>query len=174
MIDIPTLETDRLRLRPHRVEDFDAYARMWADPLVLRFMGGQALTREQSWSRFLRQMGVWQCLGFGFFALEDRQTGEFAGECGFHDLHRDITPSIEGTMEAGWALVGPMQGKGLAEEAMRAALGWAALHGKGDRLTAIVNPDNTASLRVADKLGFRRFAEGAYNGKTAVLLERPR
>ena len=100
MIDIPTLETDRLRLRPHRVEDFDAYARMWADPLVLRFMGVQALTREQSWSRFLRQMGVWQCLGFGFFALEDRQTGEFAGECGFHDLHRDVTPSIEGTMEA--------------------------------------------------------------------------
>jgi len=174
MVDIPTLETERLLLRPHRLDDFDAYAQMWGDPVVLHYMGGGLHTREQSWSRFLRQIGVWHCLGFGFFALEDKATGMFAGECGFHDLRRDVFPSIEGTMEAGWALVPAMQGKGLAEEAMRAALGWAALHGRGDRLTAIINPANAASLRVAEKLGFHRFADGTYNGKVAVLLDRPR
>lgn len=174
MVDIPTLETARLRLRPYRLEDFDDYAAMWQDPKVFRFIGGVAFSREQSWSRFLRQIGLWHHLGFGFFALEHKATGAFAGECGFHDLHRALTPSIEGTMETGWGLTAPMQGQGLAEEAVRAAIGWAAGHGKGERLTAIIDPDHGASLRVADKLGFVEFARSEYGGHPVVLLERRR
>jgi RimJ/RimL family protein N-acetyltransferase len=99
-VDIPTLETPRLRLRPHRLDDFDAYAAMWADPAVTRFIGGVPFTREQAWTRFLRQAGMWQQMSFGFFALEDRESGTFTGECGFHELRRDVLPAIEGTMEA--------------------------------------------------------------------------
>ncbi|HVY50998.1 MAG TPA: GNAT family N-acetyltransferase [Devosia sp.] len=174
MLAIPTIETPRLRLRPYRLDDFDAYAQMLQDPRVIRFIGGVPFTREQAWTRFLRQAGLWHHLGFGFFAIEHRQTGTFAGECGFHDLHRAIRPSIEGTMETGWALVSPMQGQGLAEEAARAAIGWAAEHGVGERLTAIIDPEHAASLRVAAKLGFVEFARGEYMGKPIVLLERPR
>jgi RimJ/RimL family protein N-acetyltransferase len=174
MLEIPTLETARLRLRPHRVDDFDAYAAMWTEPAVVRFIGGVPLSREASWSRFLRQIGLWYHLGFGFFAIEDKATGTWAGECGFHDLRRAITPSIEGTMECGWALITAMQGKGIAEEAMRAALGWAELHGSSDRLTAIIDPGNSASLHLAGKLGFTEFARGPYNDKPVVLLDRPR
>ena len=79
---------------------------------------------------------MWQQMQFGFFALEDRETGAFVGECGFHELRRDVLPSIEGTMEVGWALICPMQGAA-SKEAMRAALGWAApAHGTGERVTA--------------------------------------
>ena len=173
-MDIPTLETPRLRLRPHRLDDFDAYAAMWADPAVTRFIGGVPFTREQAWTRFLRQAGMWQQMQFGFFALEDRETGAFAGECGFHELRRDVLPSIEGTMEAGWALVAPMQGRGLAEEAMRAALGWAAEYGTGERVTAMIDPGNGGSRRVAEKLGFTPFAETTYSGRAVILLQRPR
>src|SRR5690606_8311914 len=95
----PTLETERLILRPYRPEDFDAYAEMWADPDVVRFMGGKPFDREASWSRFLRQMGAWQLMGFGFFAIEEKETGVFAGEAGFHELRRDLVPSLEGTLE---------------------------------------------------------------------------
>jgi len=174
MVDIPTLETSRLRLRPYHLDDFEDYAVMWQDPKVVRFIGGVPFTREQSWTRFLRQIGLWHHLGFGFFALEDRETGAFAGECGFHDLRRAVTPSIEGTMETGWALAAPMQGQGLAEEAVRAAIGWAGEHGKGERLTAIIDPQNGASLRVAGKLGFAEFARSEYGGHSVVMLERNR
>ncbi|WP_029355487.1 GNAT family N-acetyltransferase [Bosea sp. 117] len=171
---IPTLETPRLRLRPYRLDEFDAYAAMWAEPSVVRFIGGMPLSREAAWVRFLRQVGLWHHLGFGLFAIEDRASGAFLGEAGFHDLKRTLAPSIEGTMEAGWALTGSAQGKGLAEEAMRAALDWAALHGSGSRITCMIQPNHAASLHVARKLGFAVFAEGLYNGKPMVLLERPR
>ena len=77
-------------------------------------------------------------------------------------------------MEAGWGLVAPLQGKGLAEEAMRAAIDWAAMNGRGERLTCIIDPKNGASLRVAEKLGFRRYAEASYHGSPVLLHERPR
>lgn len=174
MISIPTLHTSRLRLRPYSWDDFEPYAAMWAEPSVVRFIGGSPLSREAAWTRFLRQIGLWHYLGFGFFAMEDRSTGAFIGEAGFHDLRRTLTPSIEGTMEAGWGLVTAMHGKGLAEEAMRAALGWAHLHGARERITCLIHPDHAASLHVAGKLGFAEFARSTYNGNPVVLLERPR
>ena len=174
MVDVPTLETARLRLRPYRLEDFDAHAEMWQQSEVVRFIGGVPMSREAAWTSFLRQVGLWHHLGFGFWIIEHRATGAFAGEAGFHDLKRNITPSHEGTMEAGWALVGSMQGQGLAEEAMAAAIGWAREHGQGERLTAIIAPGNGGSLRVAGKLGFGEVARSTYNGSPAVVLERAR
>lgn len=174
MPDIPTLDTPRLRLRAYRLDDFDAYAAMWAEPMVVRFIGGVPMARESAWTRFLRQIGLWHHLGFGFFAIEDRASGAFIGEAGFHDLKRALSPSIEGTMEAGWALTGAAQGKGLAEEAMRAALAWADEHGTGERITCLIQPDHAASLHVAGKLGFSPFGQGLYNGRPMVLMDRPR
>ena len=170
----PTLETARLRLRRYRHEDFDAYAAMWADPAVVRFINGVPFTREQCWQRFLRHAGHWQFMDFGTFRLEDKATGAFVGECGFHDLKRQVVPSLEGTMESGWALTAAYQGKGLAEEAMRAAIDWAHGNGVGPRLTCMIDTGNGASLRVAAKLGFTEFARTDYLGKPVILLERPR
>jgi RimJ/RimL family protein N-acetyltransferase len=82
-IYIPELQTLRLRLRTFGHADFDAYAAMWKDAEVVRFIGGVPLSREAAWSRFLRQMGAWHYLGFGFFAIEDKATGAFIGEAGF-------------------------------------------------------------------------------------------
>jgi len=172
--DVPTLETPRLRLRPYRPDDFPAYAAMWADQAVVRFIGGVPLSREAAWSRFLRQIGLWHHLGFGFFAFEDRASGAFAGEGGFHDLRRALEPSLEGSMEAGWALAAAWQGRGLAEEAMRAALRWASDHGCGERITCMIHRDHAASLHVAGKLGFTDFARTRYHDDPVVLLQRPR
>jgi RimJ/RimL family protein N-acetyltransferase len=170
--DAPTLETARLRLRPFRLDDFDHYAGMWAEPVVVHYIaGGVPFTREASWARFLRHVGMWHYLGYGSWVIEDRVTGAYAGECGFHDLHRPLTPSLEGTMEAGWALRGEMQGQGRAKEAMRAALSWAIAERSGTRLTCIVDPGNAPSLRVAARLGYREFARTTYNGKPVVLFE---
>ncbi len=168
----PTLETARLRLRAHRADDFDAYARMWADPLVVRFIGGTPATREAAWTRFLRHAGLWQVLGFGFFAVDEKATGRFVGQVGFQELRREMVPSIEGTMEAGWALDPSAHGHGYAEEAMRAALAWADTRHRGVRITCIIAPENRASLRVAGKLGFSEAARTTYQDGPIVVLER--
>jgi RimJ/RimL family protein N-acetyltransferase len=174
MVVIPEIETPRLILRARRLEDFDAFAAIWASEGVVRFVGGVTLSREAAWVRFLRQEGHWHLLGFGYFAVEDRATGRFIGEVGFQDMRRGIVPSIEGLMEAGWILAEEAQGRGLAEEAMRAALGWADVHGTGERIACIIHPDHAGSLRVAEKLGFVATGEGIYNGGPMVMLERPR
>jgi RimJ/RimL family protein N-acetyltransferase len=174
MVAIPTIETPRLKLRAYRLEDFDAYAALWADPEVVRHIGGVPFQREAAWTRFLRQIGLWHHLGFGPFGIEHRASATLVGEAGFHDLHRAIMPPLEGTMEAGWALTPALQGQGLAEEAMRAAIDWAGAHGVGSRLAAIIDPDNTPSLRLAEKLGFAEFARTTYNEHPVILLQRPR
>lgn len=174
MAAIPTLETPRLLLRARRIEDFDAFAAIWASPGVVRFVGGATLSREAAWMRFLRQVGHWELLGYGYFAVEDKATGRFVGEVGFQDMRREIVPSIEGLMEAGWILAEEAQGKGLAEEAMQAALAWADAHGTGDRIACIIRPDHAGSLRVAEKLGFVRVGTGRYDGSPMAMLERPR
>jgi RimJ/RimL family protein N-acetyltransferase len=169
---IPTLETDRLKLRPHVAADFEALAQMWADPDVVRFIGGKPLDREQSWGRFVRHAGMWQTMGFGFFAIEEKATGHYVGEAGFHEVRRKIVPSIEGTLEAGWALSSAGQGWGYATEAMAAAIGWAETAFPGQRITAIIDPDNLPSVRVAKKLGFVELARTLYHDSPIVVFER--
>lgn len=169
---IPTIETERLILRPHRVDDFDAYAEMWADPDVVRFISGKPFDREASWGRFLRQAGIWQVLGFGAFAIEEKETGRYAGEAGFHDLRRSIEPSIEGTLEAGWALTPNVQGWGYATEAMAAAIGWAETVFPGRVMTCIIDPDNLPSIRVAQRLGFVELARTRYQDSAVTVFRR--
>ena len=97
-------------VRGHRDAAFDAHCAFWADPEVVRYIGGRTFSREESWVRFLRHAGMWARMGFGFWAVTDRATGRYLGEAGFHDLKRDLSPSIEGTMEAGWALAPGLAG----------------------------------------------------------------
>jgi RimJ/RimL family protein N-acetyltransferase len=164
MIDIPTLETGRLILRAHRLDDFDAHFELWRDEDVVRFIGGVPSTREQSWSRLLRLAGMWYHMGFGFFAIEEKDGGRFIGEAGFLEAKREMQPSIEGTMEVGWALIPSAHGRGYATEALKAIIGWGEKQFPGRLMTCIISPDNAPSLKVADKLGFRETARTDYNG----------
>ena len=170
---IPTIETERLLLRPHTLADFEAYAEMWADPDVVRFIGGgKPSDREASWARLIRHAGMWHHMGFGFFAIEEKATGHFVGEAGFHEVRRNIVPSIEGTLEAGWALNSAGQGWGYATEAMTAAIAWADGTFPGMRMTCIIDPDNLPSIRVAHRLGFREFGRTTYKEAPVILFER--
>jgi RimJ/RimL family protein N-acetyltransferase len=169
---IPVIETPRLILRAHALADFDAYVALWSDPDVVRFITGTPFTREASWSRFLRHPGHWRYMGFGFLAIEERETGRFIGEAGFHDMRREMTPSIEGTLEAGWALTPSTHGRGYGSEAMQALVAWADETFPGRRMTCIVDPANLASQRVAAKLGFSEVARTSFHGSQTILFER--
>lgn len=168
----PVIETERLILRGYTPEDFAAFEAMWADEDVVRFIGGQVSTREQSWQRFLARIGGWNQMGFGFFAVIEKASGHLVGEAGFHEARRQIEPPLEGTLEAGWVLMPSAQGWGYATEAMQAAIGWAEAAFAGRRMTCLIDPDNLASMRVASKLGFKEFARSDYSGSKLALLER--
>lgn len=171
-IVIPTIETPRTLLRAHRAGDFEDYARMWAAPEVVRFIGGQSRTRAESWIRFLRHAGMWHILGFGFWAIEEKASGRFIGEAGFHELKRDMSPSIEGLPEAGWALVPEAHGRGLASEVVSAVLAWGDLALPGTRQVCIIDPGHEASIRVARKCGFGNPVDAQLAGEKILLFER--
>ena len=171
--EAPELETARLRLRGHRLSDFDAYFAMWSDPAVVRFIGGEPFSREAAWSRFLRLAGMWHHMGFGSFLIEERASGAFVGEFGFQEFRRAITPSIEGTMETGWALSPAFHGKGMAEEGELAAIRWARAAHPDKRITCFIDPQNERSQRLARRLGFVEYGRGEYHGASAIMFELP-
>jgi RimJ/RimL family protein N-acetyltransferase len=169
---IPTLETERLRLRAHRLEDFGASSTMWASAEVTRYIGGKPFTEEESWTRFLRFAGHWSVMGFGFWLVEEKETGAFVGEVGFAEHKRDIQPTLQGTPEIGWVLVCDAHGKGYATEAARAAVKWGDEHFGLIRTACIIHPDNFASIRVAQKCGYRPCQTTDYKGQATMLFVR--
>ncbi len=169
MAVIPTITTSRLVLRPHHVDDFDAYEALWANPDVLRYIGAPPSSRQVTWARLLRTTGHWHHLGFGFLAIEEKETGRFIGEGGFQEVRRDMTPSIEGTLETGWLLSPESHGKGYALEAMTALIEWAETKFPLMPMTAIIDPDNGPSLKLAAKLGFVESARTNLNGEIIIL-----
>ena len=166
------LETERLLLRGHRVEDFDDSSAMWADPVVARYVGGKALSEEECWTKFLRYFGHWAVLRFGYWVVEEKGTGKFVGEVGFADYKRDIEPSLKGVPEAGWVLASQAHGKGYATEAMRAVIAWGEAHFGAVRTACIIHPENAGSIRVAEKCGYREWQLASYKGQPAVMFVR--
>ena len=172
MSDIPVLETDRLILRGFQAHDLDAMTAMWALPETVRYIGGVPQSREQSWMRLLRHIGMWNVMKFGFWTVTDKVTGQFIGQAGFHEMRRALTPSIENTLEAGWGLHPDFQGRGYASEVLRIMLPWAAANHPDKEITCIINPDNTASIRLAERHGFREFARSPYQEAEVILFRR--
>jgi RimJ/RimL family protein N-acetyltransferase len=125
---VPVLETERLRLRGHSLSDFVHCAAMWADPKVTEHIGGKPLTEEECWTRLLRYIGHWALLGFGYWVVEEKATGNFVGETGFADYKRDLEPGLKGVPEIGWVFVAQAHGKGYATEAVRAVVAWGDVH----------------------------------------------
>ena len=167
----PVLTTERLILRPHTSADLAACCALWADPDVVRYIGGRPSTPEEVWSRLLRYAGLWSLCGYGYLLATDRVTGAMVGEFGLADFHRDIAPDLAGVPEAGWVLLPAFHGQGLAHEALTALLAWASGQGIG-RTVCLIDPANVASLRLADKLGYVQYARSSYKGTPTILLER--
>lgn len=168
----PRIETERLILRAHRLPDMNACATLWADPTVTRYIGGRPFTREEVWARLLRYTGHWPLLGYGYWAIEEKGTGEFVGELGFADCRRDLGRPLEGTPEIGWVLATSQHGRGYATEAVRAVLGWGDANLGVTRTICLIHPDNLASIRLAEKFGYREFHRTVYHGEPSLLLER--
>jgi RimJ/RimL family protein N-acetyltransferase len=172
MLQPPVIETERLRLRGHEIIDYAQACALWADPVVVRHIGGKPFTAEEVWHRLLRYRGLWALLGYGYWAVEEKSTQQFIGDIGFADFKREMTPSFGGAPEMGWILSPHAHGKGYATEAVMAALAWAATHVSATRYVCMIDPENLSSLSVASKAGFSEYARTTYKAAPMILLER--
>jgi RimJ/RimL family protein N-acetyltransferase len=173
-VEIPALETERLRLRGHCPEDFADCTALWGDPEVTRYIGGKPLSAEEVWARMLRYAGHWNWMKYGYWVMEEKSSGKFAGEVGFADYQRELDPPIAGMPEIGWALGSSFQGQGYATEAVRAVVAWGDAQFETDRTVCLIRPENIASIRVAEKCGYRIVGRPAYKGHTTLLFGRDR
>jgi RimJ/RimL family protein N-acetyltransferase len=171
-LNIPVLETERLILRGHREADFEDMLVIWQDPIVVKHFHGEKMTREDMWSRFLKGFGMWAVKGYGMWAVVDKQTGAYAGTVGTFEVKRDMTPRLEDLPEAGWTIAPRFHGRGYATEAMRAALAWTDVRLGHPAMFCIVVPANGASIRVAEKCGFKRWYETTYQDDPTIVLRR--
>jgi RimJ/RimL family protein N-acetyltransferase len=168
---VPTLITERLILDAHRREDFADLAAMWADPAVVRYIGGTPRSQEDSWGRLLRYIGHWQLLGYGYWAVREKVSGNYIGDIGFADFHREIDPALD-TPEMGWVLNAAAQGKGYGTEALLAALAWATDHFPQGKTVCIISPENRPSLGLAKKAGFVENHRSEYHQRPVVVMQR--
>ena len=171
---VPTIETERLRLRGFRENDLDAQAVVLGDPEVTRHLGGSTFSREDTWRRMLCAPGLWTMLGYGYWAIERREDNAFLGQVGFADFKRDMTPSIEGLPEMGWIFAPHAQGQGYAAEAVSAALDWADTTLRTPEINAIIDPANARSIRLAERSGFDLREDATYRGEPILLFRRRR
>ena len=169
---VPRIETARLVLTEHRREDFEPLAAMWADIGVVRHISAKPSSREESWSRLLRYRGLWPILGYGYWAVRERDTGRFVGDVGFADFHRATHPLISGQPEAGWVLATWAHGKGYGSEAVAAALPWLDRSLCPERVVCLVDSRNLASTRIAEKNGFRPAGSVELKGESVPLFAR--
>jgi RimJ/RimL family protein N-acetyltransferase len=149
--DIPTLETERLRLRSFRKGDVEDYAAMNADPEVLRYLGGgpEPWDRGRSWRHMAFLLGHWQLGGAGMWAVEHKETGAFLGMIGF------AAPEGWPGFELAWTLGRRWWGNGYATEGAGEALAHAFNTLRRERVISLIHPENRASIRVAERIGER-------------------
>ena len=169
-VPVPVIETPRLTLRGHLASDLPDALAMWSDREVTRYIGGKPAGREEVWARLLRYIGHWALAGYGLWHIRERASGRFVGEAGIADFQRDLPYAFHGAPEAGWVLASWAHGQGYATEAMRAVLAWSdSAH---PRTVCIIDPGNTASQRVASKLGYREIVRADYHGGQVLVFER--
>lgn len=145
---IPTLETERLTLRPFREEDVRALFELTQDADVVRYVNdGRMPTLFESWRLVATWIGHWAMRGYGQWAIEERSSGRFIGRAGI------INPADWPGPEVGYLLGRAYWGHGYATEAARAAMDWGFEQFRFPDLLSLIDPDNAASIAVATRLG---------------------
>lgn len=165
------LITDRLTLTPMQASDFGDLASLWADPAFATAIFPVALSSEDVWFRLLRDIGHWEALGRGNWAIRETTTGDYVGSVGVLDYHRIMTPAFDAP-ELGWGVAPRYQGKSLAFEALSAALAWCDDALNAPRTVCMISPDNARSHALATRAGYAPYAETTYKDAPVVLLER--
>lgn len=145
-MDLP--RTTRLRFRPYTLDDVEAVHALFSDPYARRFYPLSVdLDAAEGWIRW--SLRNYETHGFGLWALELRETGEFVGDCG---ITMQPVGENERRHEVGYHVVAARRRRGLATEAARACRDWAFETLGVSYVCSIVHVENVASRRVAERI----------------------
>jgi RimJ/RimL family protein N-acetyltransferase len=146
---MPQLKTNRLVLDPITASDADEWwTAVWSDPEVTRYLPpARAIPRDHVDRLLDKASEEWETHGFGIWAIREQDTGNFIGHCG---LVINQPPRVELI----YALARDHWGSGLGTEAAEAVVSYAGFALGITELDALLFPDNAASGRVLEKLGF--------------------
>lgn len=173
------LTTDRLTIRPTALGDLDAFAKKFANPAVMRYIGdGSTRSREQVETTIRNLIKHHPGRELGLFTAIDRE-GNIVGDGLLLPIPRSGTDKADYSargpeIELGYRLDEPYWGMGYATEIAKALFAFATSDPRGPMLTelmAVTDVRNEASKRVLTKVGFKRKGDSAafYNEETTVF-----
>lgn len=142
---LPRIETDRLVLRAPRLEDWATLEPIWTTERGA-YIGGP-MSAEDAWLDFCQCVASWALRGIGWLTITQRKDSTVLGLVGVGQEYGDPEPEI------GWMLTEEAEGHGYATEAAQAFLPLALKIVGSGKLVSYINRDNTASRRLAEKLG---------------------
>lgn len=145
-VDTLCIETPRLLLRPQRLDDFEPWAALMAEPETARFIGGTQ-PRASAWRGFLSMVGAWHMQGFAMFSVIEKASGRWIGRVG------PWQPEGWPGTEVGWALLREACGRGYAHEAAVASIDWAFEELGWSEVIHTIDPENLPSIALAQRLG---------------------
>lgn len=148
---LPTLEAERLRLRPYLDTDADGLFDLYGDAAVTRYWSHPAWTDPAQAHLYLSLRKDEPTTIVHAWAIADRQSNDLIGALTFFSIS-----GAHARAEIGYSLLPRVQGRGLAAEALHAALNYGFETLKLYRIEADVDPRNLASIKLLEKLNFRR------------------
>lgn len=140
------LETDRLKFRQWKIEDFEAFVNFYSSKEHARFVGG-VKSSEEAWRLMATYIGHYELKGYSYPAIVEKETERLIGTVGL--WNSDPWPEIE----MGYWLLPEMQGKGYGVEAGEAVKDFAFNELKLETLVSYISPTNEASKKLATRLG---------------------
>lgn len=172
MSDQPLLRSERLELWQPRLGDMPGLIELIAADETRLFLGPAEATAKSQFEKLLRNAGGWALYGYGSFHIRLHGASDIVGTCGVFHTWRGFGQGMDDAPEAGWIIRHDHWGKGIAGEAMRAALAWFdETHGPR-RIAAMIEEGNTASQKVAAALGFVEYGRQEFEGSSLTLYER--
>ena len=148
------IETDRLRLRNYTMEDFDALYEILSDPETMQHY---PMPYNEEWTKkwITWNLDNYEKYGFGLWAIELKETGEFIGDCGI------TIQNIDGEQlpEIGYHINKKHWRKGYAKEAARACRDWAFNNTVYDTLYSYMKYTNVGSYSTALANGMKKIKE---------------
>lgn len=168
----PLLTSKRLEFWKPQISDLDDLVALVDNVDTRRFLGPARATPASQFERMMRNAGGWSLYGYGTFAVRLLGDPRIAATCGiFHSL-RGFGKGLDDVPEGGWIVRRDLWGQGLASEAVAATLAWFDMTHGPRRIACMIEAGNTASERIAAKMGFVRYDHVDENGIALNLYER--